>query len=104
MKTPAGAPLRVSLLLLLGGLVATPARDGRAQADARASMPRLHHVGLNSVDPERAIEWYLRVWPSAKRTMVAGYPAVEADMLLLFTKVNRSPPGAWAGRRCAGRA
>jgi catechol 2,3-dioxygenase-like lactoylglutathione lyase family enzyme len=58
-------------------------------------MPQLHHVGLNSVDPDRAIAWYLRVWPTAKRTVVAGYPAVEADMLLLFNKVNRPPPGAW---------
>jgi hypothetical protein len=58
-------------------------------------MPRLHHVGLNSVDPERAIEWYLRVWPTATRTRVAGQPAVEADMLLLFDKVDRAPIGAW---------
>jgi len=26
-----------------------------AQSGSRPSMPRLHHVGLNSVDPERAI-------------------------------------------------
>ena len=58
-------------------------------------MPQLHHVGLNSVDPERAIEWYLRVWPSAKRTEIAGQPAVAADMLLLFNKVDKPPPGAW---------
>jgi catechol 2,3-dioxygenase-like lactoylglutathione lyase family enzyme len=58
-------------------------------------MPRLHHVGLNSVDPDRAIEWYLRVWPAAKKTRVAGYPAVDADMLLLFNKVETPPPGAW---------
>src|SRR5881392_1921267 len=94
MKTLASkAPLL--LPLLLAGLVATPMRDVRAQADAHPSMPRMHHVGLNSVDPDRAIEWYLRVWPSAKRTTVAGYPAVQADMLLLFNKVDRPPPGAW---------
>ena len=66
-----------------------------AQAPARPSMPRLHHVGLNSVDPDRAIEWYLRLWPSAKRSRMAGYPAVEAEMLLLFNKVNHPPPGRW---------
>src|SRR5438270_6209072 len=62
---------------------------------ASSQMPRLHHVGLNSVDPERAIAWYLRLWPAAKRTTVAGYPAVDADMLLLFNKVDRPPAGAW---------
>ena len=46
--------------------------------------------------PDRAIDWYLRVWPAAKRTTVAGYAAVEADMLLLFNKVEQPPPGAWA--------
>ena len=57
--------------------------------------PRLHHVGLNSVDPEKAIAWYLKVWPSATRTTVAGYPAVQSDMLVLFNKVDRPPAGAW---------
>ena len=66
-----------------------------AQRTALRPAPMLHHVGLNSVDPDRAIEWYLKVWPSAKRTTVAGYPAVESDMLVLFNKVDTQPPGAW---------
>ena len=57
--------------------------------------PRLHHVGLNTVDLERAIAWYLKVWPSATRTTIAGYPAVQSDMLVLFNKVDRPPAGAW---------
>lgn len=65
-----------------------------AQAD-RAPVPRLHHVGLNSVDPDAAIEWYLKLWPAAHRTTMAGYPGVEAEMLLLFNKVERPPAGAW---------
>jgi len=62
---------------------------------APASLPRLHHVGLNSVDPDKAIAWYLKVWPSAKRTTFAGFPAVDSDMLVLFNKVDRPPAGAW---------
>jgi hypothetical protein len=57
-----------------------------------AAMPALHHVGLNSVDPERAIAWYLRVWPTATRTVVAGVPAIAADMFVMFHKVDRPPP------------
>lgn len=60
-----------------------------------AVLPRLHHVGLNSVDPERAIAWYLKLWPAAARVTEAGEPAVKADMLLLFRQVNRPPAGAW---------
>jgi catechol 2,3-dioxygenase-like lactoylglutathione lyase family enzyme len=66
-----------------------------AQQPTRGSMPQLHHVGLNSVDPAKAIDWYLRIWPAARRTEVAGFPGVEADMLLLFQKVDRPPAGAW---------
>ena len=62
---------------------------------ASPAAPRLHHVGLNSVDPEKAIAWYLSVWPGATRTTVAGFPAVQSDMLVLFKKVDRPPAGAW---------
>src|SRR4051794_14296634 len=65
------------------------------QSVAAQSKPDLHHVGLNSVDPNAAIDWYLRVWPSARRTTFAGYPAVQAEMLVLFNKVDRPPAGAW---------
>ncbi len=58
-------------------------------------MPSLHHVMLNSVDPEAAIEWYLKVWPAASRTEIAGYPAVEGDMYVLFNQVDSPPPGAF---------
>jgi catechol 2,3-dioxygenase-like lactoylglutathione lyase family enzyme len=70
-------------------------RVAGAQTPAPASSPKLHHVGLNSVDPDRAIDWYLAVWPQAKRVKVAGLPGVQADMLLLFNKVSRPPAGAW---------
>jgi catechol 2,3-dioxygenase-like lactoylglutathione lyase family enzyme len=82
-------------LMVLGGSAPAAAQDARAEPSGRPPTPRLHHVGLNSVDPARAIDWYLRVWPAAKKTEVAGYPAVEADMLLLFNKVDRPPAGAW---------
>jgi catechol 2,3-dioxygenase-like lactoylglutathione lyase family enzyme len=84
-----------SLLLPLGGIVAAWTQELGGQVTQHTLMPELHHVGLNSVDPDRAIEWYLRVWPAAKRTQVAGQPAVEADIFLLFTKVDRVPSGAW---------
>jgi len=41
--------------------LSTIAGNARGQTARNASMPQLHHVGLNSVDPARAIEWYLKV-------------------------------------------
>src|SRR3954466_10013433 len=67
----------------------------RGQASPLTYAPRLHHVGLNTVDLDRAIAWYLKLWPSAMGTTIAGFPAVESDMALLFTKVDRPPPGTW---------
>ena len=83
------------VLAVIAALTGAVVAEATAQATQRAGMPQLHHVGLNSVDPDRAIEWYLRVWPAAKRTVVAGQPGVAADMLLLFNRVDRPPPGAW---------
>jgi catechol 2,3-dioxygenase-like lactoylglutathione lyase family enzyme len=82
-----------AVVALLAG--AATSITAQSSGPSAASLPRLHHVGLNSVDPERAIAWYLALWPSAKRTTVAGFPAIESDMLVLFNKVDRPPPGAW---------
>lgn len=71
------------------------ARVSAAQVD-RPTVPRLHHVGLNSVDPDAAIAWYLKLWPTAHRTTLAGLPGVEAEMLLLFTQVEHPPAGAYS--------
>ena len=83
-------------LAALALALSTIAGDARGQTTRNPSMPQLHHVGLNSVDPARAIDWYLKVWPAAKRTQVAGFPGVEADMLVLFNKVSRPPSGVCA--------
>jgi hypothetical protein len=40
-------------------MVSTPALH--AQFD-RLPVPKLHHVGLNSVDPDAAIAWHLKLW------------------------------------------
>jgi catechol 2,3-dioxygenase-like lactoylglutathione lyase family enzyme len=96
------ADLILRALPALAALLAASSAPARAEAQtpagARAAVrfaPRLHHVGLNTVDPERAIAWYLKLWPTAARTTIAGFPAVQGDMALLFNKVDRPAPGAW---------
>ncbi len=59
------------------------------------ALPALHHVQLNSLDVDAAIEWYLNLWPEGRRTTVAGLPAIEAEMLLVFRQVDQPPPGAF---------
>jgi catechol 2,3-dioxygenase-like lactoylglutathione lyase family enzyme len=56
--------------------------------------PGFHHLHLNSLNPDAAIDFYVRLFPrSAKRTW-GGVPALSApnDVLMLFTKVATAPP------------
>src|SRR3569833_4538616 len=86
---------RQALSVSAATLALTTPGIAQGSASPAAYAPRLHHVGLNSVDPERAIAWYLKLWPTATRVTIAGYPAVQGDMALLFNKVDRAPAGAW---------
>jgi catechol 2,3-dioxygenase-like lactoylglutathione lyase family enzyme len=56
--------------------------------------PGFHHLHLNSVDPERAIDFYIRHFPRSSKTSWGGLPALAApnDVLVLFTRVTAPPP------------
>jgi catechol 2,3-dioxygenase-like lactoylglutathione lyase family enzyme len=58
--------------------------------------PTFHHLHLNSVDPERAIDFYVRQFPRSSATRWGGLPALAApnDALVLFTRVATPPPTA----------
>ena len=54
--------------------------------------PGFHHLHLNSVDPDAAIDFYTRQFPSTSKMRFAGQPALKiGQFYVLFTKVN-SPP------------
>lgn len=88
------APAVRAAALGLGLAVAAPAA-ATAQADEPGGLPSIHHVHLNSTDPDGAITWYLRVWPEARRGRLAGHPAFLGDMPLLFHRVDAPPAGAF---------
>jgi len=56
--------------------------------------PGFHHLHLNSVDPDAAIDFYTRQFPSTRKGEWGGYPALHSpnDVLILFDKVDRPPP------------
>jgi catechol 2,3-dioxygenase-like lactoylglutathione lyase family enzyme len=58
--------------------------------------PGFHHLHLNSVDPDAAIDFYVRQFPRSSRTRWGGLPALAApnDVLVLFTRVDAPPPSA----------
>jgi hypothetical protein len=56
--------------------------------------PGFHHLHLNSVNPDAAIDFYVRQFASTSKTTWGGLPALQSpnDVLLLFTKVDTLPP------------
>ena len=56
--------------------------------------PKFHHLHLNSTDPDRAIAFYTRQFPSAGKGSWGGFPALKSpnDVLVLFTKLDTPPP------------
>jgi catechol 2,3-dioxygenase-like lactoylglutathione lyase family enzyme len=60
------------------------------------STPSFHHLHLNSLDPDAAIDFYTEQFSTTSRTKWGGLPALESPnrVLILFTKVP-TPPAIW---------
>ena len=56
--------------------------------------PGFHHLHLNSVDPDAAIDFYTRQFATTKRVTWGGAPALASpnDVLILFEQVDAPPP------------
>ena len=55
--------------------------------------PKFHHLHLNSTDPDTAIDFYIRQFPSTAKGNWGGFPALKSpnNVLVLFTKVDKPP-------------
>ena len=58
--------------------------------------PGFHHLHLNSVDPDAAIDFYVRQFPTSAKASWGGLPALAApnNVLVLFTRVAAAPATA----------
>jgi hypothetical protein len=56
--------------------------------------PHFHHLALNSVNPDTAIAYYLKEFPSTARTSWEGLPALMSPthVMIIFQKVSAPPP------------
>jgi catechol 2,3-dioxygenase-like lactoylglutathione lyase family enzyme len=67
---------------------------GRLDAQTAAlPTPGFHHLHLNSVNPEAAIEFYTAQFPTTSKSTFAGRPALKSpnNVWVLFTKVDTPP-------------
>ncbi len=68
-------------------------RRPRGRASALPA-PLFHHLHLNSTNPDKAIDFYTRQFPSTSKTSWAGLPALKSpnNVLVVFTTVRTPPP------------
>ena len=71
-------------------LAAGPA--GSAQPEALPA-PGFHHLHLNSMNPDAAIAFYVKEFPSTSKSTWGGMPALKSpnNVLVLFTRVDQPP-------------
>ena len=61
-------------------------------AQTELPAPGFHHLHLNATDPEGAIAFYVKQFPSAQKTTFAGQPALKiGKAYVLFNKVASQP-------------
>jgi catechol 2,3-dioxygenase-like lactoylglutathione lyase family enzyme len=55
--------------------------------------PGFHHLHLNANDPDAAIDFYAKQFPTSSQARWGGLPALTApnNVLILFTKVPTAP-------------
>jgi hypothetical protein len=88
--------IALATALLLAILGSAMGQVGTAQSAKPAlPLPTFHHIHINSVSPERSLDWYQTFWPRGKKTTFAGFPAFYDDIHLLYTKVDKQAPGAF---------
>ena len=56
--------------------------------------PGFHHLHLNSIDPDAAVDFYTKQFPTTASASWGGLPALTSpnNVLVLFTKVAAAPP------------
>jgi catechol 2,3-dioxygenase-like lactoylglutathione lyase family enzyme len=76
-----------------GAIILALAAFGQPVPDSRLPAPAFHHLHLNSVNPDAAIEFYTKAFPSTSKTTFAGQPALSSptNVLVLFNTVAAPP-------------
>jgi catechol 2,3-dioxygenase-like lactoylglutathione lyase family enzyme len=92
MRTSISFNFRAALVIA-GALVAL-ATPSPAAAQATLPAPAFHHLHLNTVDPDAAIAFYTRQFPSTAKAAWGGIAALKSpnNVMVLFNKVATAAP------------
>ena len=82
-----------ALAAVLGLTIATGIGAAAVAQAPPLPAPEFHHLHLNSMNPEAAIDFYTRQFPATSKDTFAGQPALKSptDVLILFTRVATPP-------------
>ena len=93
--------LGVASCIALSALALAWAQQGRGRGRQEAATdgnteklptPGFHHLHLNSTNPDAAIDFYVKNFPSTSRSTWGGMPALKAgNVYILFNKVKAPP-------------
>src|SRR5262249_29687113 len=91
-----GGLLMNTKLVVAAAIIAASVASANTAAIGQTSMlpaPGFHHLHLNSVDPDAAIGFYTRQFPSTSKSSWGGLPALKSpnNVLILLTKVAQAP-------------
>ena len=80
------------LVAAIGAAIVSTDAGVRAQP-ASLPPPGFHHLHLNSINPEAAIAFYAKQFPSTSAGTFAGQPALRSpnNVWILFNKVDAPP-------------
>jgi hypothetical protein len=103
---------QLSITATLGLVFAFPSHSQSQDQTSHLPTPGFHHLHLNSPDPDAAIDFYTKQFPSTSKSIWGGFPALKTGkVFVLFAKVNspapteprrRSGTSASASLTCAG--
>jgi catechol 2,3-dioxygenase-like lactoylglutathione lyase family enzyme len=91
--------MRIFTILTILALALLGAQTAGAQSLA---VPGFHHLHLNSTNPEAAIAFYTKQFPSTEKSTFAGKPALKTGRVyVLFNKVAAPPTTPPSGPQTA---
>jgi catechol 2,3-dioxygenase-like lactoylglutathione lyase family enzyme len=77
----------------LGLVFAVRSQTQPQDSNSPLPTPGFHHLHLNSPDPDAAIDFYTKQFPSTSKSTWGGFPALKTGkVFVLMTKVNSPAP------------
>ena len=85
--------IRQTFCAALALVAATSTAAAGADDAGTLAPPKFHHLHLNTVNPEAAISFYTREFPSTSKGEWGGLPALKSpnEVMILFNKVATPP-------------